>query len=103
MTGSSGKDMEGQLRRLRDDIRHEMRTNASGLFERKAGAAANKFHDNWPDIAVANSYYNAATSELRKYRHFDKAHLWDRKIDVPALVEIMDGLFEYTHAEILQK
>lgn len=95
--------MHAQLQEMRDEIRHELRTNASGLFERKAGAVANKFHDNWPDVAIANSYYSAITSELPKYRHFDKAHLWNQKIDVPALVRIMDDLFEFVHAEILQK
>lgn len=103
MTESSGKTLQDDLQAFRDEIRHEMRTNESGMFERKAGAVANKFHDHWPDIAVANSYYNAITSEAKKYRHFDKPHLWSRKIDVPALVGIMDDLFEFVHAEILQK
>jgi hypothetical protein len=80
-----------------------MRTNESGYFERKAGAVANKFTDAWPDVAVANSYYNAITSGLAKYKKFDKPHTWSRPIDVPALVAIMDDLFEFIHAEILQK
>lgn len=103
MTEFTGKTLQDELQALRDEIRHEMRTNQSGFFERKAGAVATKFHDRWPDIAIANSYYNAVTSETKKYRHFDKAHLWQQRIDVPALVTIMDDLFEYVHAEILQK
>lgn len=95
--------MQAHLQTLRDEIRHELATNQTGFFERKAGAVAKKFHDDWPNIAVANSYYNAVTSELPKYKHFDKQHSWNRKIDVPALVAILDELFEFIHAEILQK
>lgn len=103
MSESKGKELQVQLQGLRNEIRHEMRTNQSGYFERKAGAVASKFHDSWPDVAVANSYYNAITTEVPKYKHFDKEHLWNKKIDVPALVDILDTFFEYTHAEILQK
>lgn len=103
LTGYTGRELEERLKDLRDTIRHEMRTNESGYFDRKAGAVAKKLHDAWPDIAVANSYYSAVTSELPKYKHFDKKHYWRKMIDVPALVQIMDEYFEYIHAEILQK
>ena len=48
-------------------------------------------------------YYCPATSALPEYRKFNIEHKWTNEINIPAVVAVMDELFEYTHKEILQK
>lgn len=103
MLSNSDALLRNRLQDLRDTMRHELRTNESGYFDRKAGAVASKFHDAWPDVEVAFSYYRPVTTSSPKYKKFDKAHTWSQSIDVGSLVKIMDDLFEFTHVEILQK
>lgn len=99
----TGRDLELALDAFREDIRHQMRTNEAGLFERKAGAVANKIIETWPDVKTAQRYYTPVTSALPKYSAFDKEHAWTGRIDLPELTRICDKMFEFTHPEILQK
>lgn len=99
----SGGDLDKALHSFREDIRHQMRTNEAGLFDRKAGAVANKIPDTWPDVKTAQRYYTPITSALSKYASFSKHHTWSGTIDIGELTQICDELFEFTHAEIIQK
>ena len=99
----SGRDLDTFLHAYREDIRHQMRTNEKGLFERKAGAVASKIPDTWPDVKTAKRYYTPATSEVPQYASFRRQHTWNRMISIPALTQICDEMFEFTHPEILQK
>jgi Holliday junction resolvase YEN1 len=99
----SGRDLQAALHLFREDIRHQMRTNERGLFERKAGAIASKIPETWPDVTTAKRYYTPVTSAVPQYAGFRKSHTWSRTISIPAITNICDELFEFTHPEILQK
>ena len=95
--------LSGAIAAWRDELRHELSDNPRGLLPRKSKAAAAKIPDTWPDIKTIQRYYSPITSALPEFRNFDVEHTWTNEINIPAVVAVMDELFEYTHKEILQK
>lgn len=98
-----GKALQERLVPWRDQIRHELTTNESGLFPRKNAAKAKNIPDTWPDMSVMTRYLVPVTSALPAYASFHKPLSWSSPIDIENIVYVLDHYFEFTHQEIMHK
>ncbi|CAI4211549.1 unnamed protein product [Parascedosporium putredinis] len=86
---------EAGLRRWRDSLIKELRTNESGFFRTKHKALA--IPDDFPNLEVLRYYTHPVVSEAATVERLKTSATWSKPVDVVPLRGFTDEIFDWTN------
>ncbi|KAH7882150.1 PIN domain-like protein, partial [Phlebopus sp. FC_14] len=96
-----GRELEKFLRRWREDIRTELRTNKSGLLPTKKPSLASSLPDTFPSLPVLLSYVSPITSETE---HSEPLPVkWPHDPDPKQIAALCELYFEWGVKDVIVK
>ncbi|KAJ7854145.1 PIN domain-like protein, partial [Mycena olivaceomarginata] len=101
----AGVECTRRLNIWRNQLRQELQTNASGTLRRCQRTLADRIPDTFPDIRVADLYWNPLTSRSPTFTgRQPTTRLWlPRDISIPQLATFSSNHFAWTGNELLKK
>ena len=87
----------------RQQIRDELRTNASGRLDRKSPALAKTITEDFPNIDVVLAYTNPITSEAKGPGHRNTVVDWNKEPDLGKIAGLCEMYFEWGVKHIIIK